>query len=351
MEGSFDVARALGGIFRAPDLWPVLPFGQAMHYNVLNDDVPHLVTTGPLSLPDLWFFDVMGLRDEAAAESIDPAALVRTLIGRDMPFEILHLFPWTVHNCLVERYGEGRAFLLGDAAHLQPPSGGFGMNGGVGDAVNFGWKLAAVLQGWGGDRLLDSYAVERRQFHERALRESAQNYADNRLLRDGLEDPTHGQAIRAELGEHIQRTKPKNFQSLGVSLGYRYEGSPITVPDGTPPTPFETTRYIPTARPGHRAPHWRQPDGRALADDFGSGFTLLCLGDDAGAAALEASAAPAGIPLRVLRHSEPELRELYDAGLVLIRPDLHVAWRADQPPEHPERLWDVLRGAGSPVPA
>ena len=350
MQGSLDIARALGGVFRAPGLWPALPFGQAMHYNVLNEDLPHLVTMGPLSLPDVWTFGIMGLRDGITPESIDAADLVRKLIGRDMPFELVHLAPWTVHNSLAERYRDGRVFLLGDAAHLQPPSGGFGMNGGVGDAVNFGWKLAAVLQGWGGHRLLDTYDLERRQFHERALQESAQNYEDNDLLRPGLEDPQRGEAIRRELGEHIQRTKPKNFQSLGVSLGYRYEDSPINVADGTPPTPFETTRYIPTARPGHRAPHWTLPNGSALFDQFGPGFTLLSTGVQAvDMQPLEQAAAELGAPLRTLRLPQPELLDVYQANLVLIRPDQHVAWRANEMPACPSQLWNVVRGQSSAV--
>ncbi|HEX6512948.1 MAG TPA: FAD-dependent monooxygenase [Chloroflexota bacterium] len=345
MEGALDIARAIGCVFRAPELWPAISFGRAMHYNVLNDDLPHLVTMGPISLPDTWSYGIMGLRDAVTPESIDAADLLRKLIGRDMPSEILHVGPWTVHNALAERYRDGRVFLLGDAAHLQPPSGGFGMNGGIGDAANFGWKLAAVLQGWGGEALLDSYDLERRQFHKRALQESAQNYEDNDLLRPGLEDPIRGEETRRELGVHIQRTKPKNFQSLGVSLGYRYEDSPINVSDGSPPTPYETTRYLPTARPGHRAPHWPLADGRALMDEFGHGFALLELGNsDPDVSSLRASASQRGIPLRVLRHCEPELRELYGANLMLVRPDLHVAWRSNEPPADPVALWDTVRG-------
>ena len=268
MDRSSDVKHALGGVFCAPTLWSTLVFEKAFHYNVLNDDLPSLAVVGPLHPPDAWFFDLMGVEP---AEALDPAEVIRNLIGRPIPFEIRHVMPWTVHNALAERYREARVFLLGDAAHLQSPSGGYGMNGGVGDAVNFGWKLAAVLQGWGGELLLDSYELERRQFHVRALAESIQNSEDNELLTPGLEDPIRGQSLREALAEKIQRIKPKNFQSLGVSLGYRYATSPVIVPDGTPTTPYETSRYIPTARPGHRAPHAWLPDGSALFDHFSQG--------------------------------------------------------------------------------
>ncbi|MGH7795101.1 MAG: FAD-dependent monooxygenase [Candidatus Binatia bacterium] len=342
MHRSSDVKHALGGVFRAPMLWPTLAFEKAFHYNVLNDHLPHLAVVGPLQPPDVWFFDLMGVDPNA----LDPGEVIRNVVGQPIPFELQHVAPWTVHNALAERYREARVFLLGDAAHLQSPTGGYGMNGGVGDAVNFGWKLAAVLQGWGGDHLLDSYEIERRQFHARALAESIQNSEDNDLVTPGLEDPLRGATLRAALGEKIQRTKPRNFQSLGVSLGYRYETSPVIVPDGTPPTPYETSRYIPTAHPGHRAPHAWLPDGTALFDHFGQGFTLLVLGPrEVDCSKLELAAGARGVPLTVLRRSESELRELYQASLVLIRPDQHVGCRSDAEPEEPSAVMDVLRGA------
>ena len=336
-----DVKQALGGVFRAPTLWSTLAFEKAFHYNVLNDDLPHLAVVGPLQPPDLWFFDLMGVDPNA----LDPKEVIRNVVGRSIPFELQHVAPWTVHNALAERYREGRVFLLGDAAHLQSPSGGYGMNGGVGDAVNFGWKLAAVIQGWGGKDLLDSYEIERRQFHTRALAETIQNSEDNELVTPGLEDPIRGETLRATLGERIRRTKPKNFQSLGISLGYRYENSPVILADDTPPTPYETSRYIPTAKPGHRIPHAWLSDGTALFDHFGQGFTLLVLGPrEVECSGLEQAACVRGIPLTVLRRSEPELRELCQASLVLIRPDQHVAWRSDAEPEDPDAVMDVLRG-------
>jgi hypothetical protein len=194
--------------------------------------------------------------------------------------------------------------------------------------------------------LLDSYEIERRQFHDRALAETIQNSEDNELVTPGLEDPIQGETLRAKLGDRIRRTKPKNFQSLGISLGYRYETSPVIVPDGTPPTPYETSRYIPTAKPGHRAPHAWLSDGTALFDHFGQGFTLLVLGSrEAECSKFKHAAGASGVSLTVLQRSEPELRELYQASLVLIRPDQHVAWRSDAEPEDPDTVIDVLRGA------
>jgi hypothetical protein len=194
--------------------------------------------------------------------------------------------------------------------------------------------------------LLDTYEIERRQFHVRALEESIRNAEDNELLTPGLEDPIDGPTLRQTLAERIQLTKPKNFQSLGVSLGYRYSTSPVILPDGTPPTQYETSRYIPTAQPGHRAPHAWLPDGTALFDHFGQGFTLLKLGStEADCSSFERAACERGVPLTVLPRSEPELRELYHSDLVLVRPDQHVGWRSDTKPENPAAVIDILRGA------
>jgi hypothetical protein len=220
------------------------------------------------------------------------------------------------------------------------------MNGGVGDAVNLGWKIAATLQAWGGAGLLDSYEHERRQFHIRALEETEKNYDANDLLRPGLEDPTEGTSRREALAAQIQRTKPQNFKSLGITLGYRYEGSPVVVSDGTPATAFETSVYIPTARPGHRAPHYRLPDGTALFDRFGVGFTLLVFGEP-DTADLEQAARTRGVPLTVLRLPGSDVRELYACEVALIRPDQHVAWRGNAPPWEPDRVWDRVLGRES----
>jgi 2-polyprenyl-6-methoxyphenol hydroxylase-like FAD-dependent oxidoreductase len=340
MNGSLAAKQALGGVFRAPTLWSNLVFEKAFHYNILNDDLPCLAVVGPLHPPDVWFFDLMGVDPN----TLDAGEIIRNLIGQPIPFELLHVAPWTIHNALAERYRDGRVFLLGDAAHLQSPSGGYGMNGGVGDAVNFGWKLAAVLQGWGGEDLLDSYETERRQFHVRALAESIQNSEDNELVTPGLEDPILGPARREILAEHIQKTKPKNFQSLGVSLGYRYETSPVIVSDGTPPTPFETSRYIPTAQPGHRAPHAWLADGRSTLDLFGDRLVLLSFGKDYPGGLVKATA-ERGVPLTVVAIEDSKIAELYGGRLVLVRPDGHVAWRADDEPGKPGALIDVVRGA------
>jgi hypothetical protein len=240
-------------------------------------------------------------------------------------------------------------FLVGDAAHQLIPTGGFGMNTGIGDACDLGWKLDAVHRGWAGERLLDSYEAERRPIGERNVAASADNAAE--LARHAapaalLDDTEQGRELRAAVGRLILERQRPEFESAGVQLGYRYDPSPLCVPDGTPPPPDDATTYVPCARPGSRAPHWRLPDGSALFDRFGRGFALLRLGAArAEVAPLERAARARGLPLVTLELADAGLRELYAADLVLVRPDQHVAWRGARLPEDALALVDRVRGA------
>ena len=182
------------------------------------------------------------------------------------------------HRLVADRYSRGRVFLAGDACHLHPPFGGFGMNMGIGDAVDLGWKLAARMAGWGGDLLLESYEHERRKVHERTINEALYNYGStaNQLVRPALEETgLIGEATRREVADIIQATKVREFKTLGVVLGMRYQDSPIIVPDGTDPPLDHFMLYVPSAHPGCLAPHLWLNDGSSLYDHFGEGFTLL----------------------------------------------------------------------------
>ena len=170
MEGGGAGANNYSIIFRSADLAARQVHGPAIMYWMVNDDVPALI--GPMDQHGLWFFMATKLADLEQAVA-DPAGLIRRGTGiADLEVEIIRGDPWTASSLVADRYSEGRVFLAGDACHLHPPFGGFGMNMGIGDAVDLGWKLAATLQGWGGRRLLGSYLSERRPVHERTIREA-----------------------------------------------------------------------------------------------------------------------------------------------------------------------------------
>ena len=236
---------------------------------------------------------------------------------------------------LADRYRDGRVFLAGDACHLHPPFGGFGMNMGVADAVDIGWKLAAVRQGWGGAALLDSYEAERRPVHNLVMDEAEGNHAvlAAQLFREGVEeDSARGETVRAEVAALIRETKAREFYALGVVLGLRYRGSPVIPDDGTEADWTMSRDYVPSAAPGSLAPHLWLEDGRSLYDLFGQGFTLLVMADGEGTDLDEAAAeaASTGTPLEIVRIVDPRLTSLYQASRALIRPDQFVAWRGDR---------------------
>ena len=341
--GTSDSRPNFGFVFRAPGLAERQPHGPAVQYWVLNPASPGLV--GRMDLKDLWWAGANGVSAESG--QADPHALIRGLVGAEIDAEILGTDPWTARMLLADRYRNGRVFLAGDAAHLNPPWGGHGFNTGIGDAVNIGWKLAAVLDGWGGERLLASYEAERRPIAERTIQEATANM---RVLAPELANPDLeaagpvGEQARHAAAAVIQAAKDREFHSLGIVLGYQYDASPVIVDDGTPLLP-ESQGYQPTARPGARLPHRWLPDGASLYDRLGSGFSLLRLGDDADGSTFMAAATDSRAPLTVLDLHDQPLEEIYGASLLLVRPDQHVAWRGtsmDRPTT--EAILDQIRG-------
>jgi len=330
MIGNYGLSRNYNTIFEAPGLAEAHPHGPAIMYWQLNQDVPSLI--GPMDQGDLWFFMPTGIPQGVRYSPEDVTDLIRRSTGIDLPYRVLSSDEWVASTLLADRYSQGRVFLVGDACHLHPPFGGYGMNMGVADSVDLGWKLAAVLQGWGSPSLLESYEFERRPAHEYVINEAAANHSlsPKQLARDGIEDQTaHGQAVRRTVGDLIAVQKRAEFYSLGVVLGYCYRGSPIIVDDGSQVEWYPNRDYLPSAIPGCLAPHHWFADGRSLYDLFGEGFTLLVLDhaarDEASLAA--AMALAAAIPMKILALDDPALQPLYQAPLVLIRPDQIVAWR------------------------
>jgi hypothetical protein len=226
------------------------------------------------------------------------------------------------------------------------------MNTGVGDAVDIGWKLAAVLQGWGGPHLLDSYTAERKPIAMINVNEAAEMRAsfDNQTPFSPAigEDSDEGKQLRDKAHAAIMRTRAKEFQhdSAGIELGYRYENSPICVSDGTPAPALDHGHYVPSTWPGARAPHVWLADGRSTLDLFGKGFTLLNLSRAvANTNTIGAAASRVGLPLQSIKIDEPKARETYERNFVLVRPDGHVAWRGDAVPAKADEIIDKLRGA------
>lgn len=327
MEGRFGLSHAYNIVFRAPGLAERHPHGPGIMYWQINPEAPGLI--GPMDRDDLWYFMPMRVPDAVRLDQAAAADLIRKATGIDLDYEVLSTDEWSASEFIADSYGSGPVFLVGDACHLHPPTGGYGMNMGISDSVDLGWKLTAVLQGWGGPQLLASYEAERRPVHRFVIDAALANFTSLalHLIRPALEEDTdEGAALRRELGESLLKGRLQEFRPLGVVLGYRYGASPITAhEDGPPPDP---RAYEPSSRPGAVAPHGWLADGRSLYDLFGEGFTLLAFGGaDFGTAQADAEAL--GVPLETVRIDEPKFAALYQRRLALIRPDQHVAWRGD----------------------
>ncbi len=332
MNGERDLGNFLNVIIKCPQLGQSKPEREAFIYWIVNPESPGAL--GQMDTGDLWAFMTVLRPGEEELTRPEIFNRLEAAVGRPVEAEIIAADYWTASRASAESYGGGRIFLAGDACHVHPPFGGYGMNMGISDAVDIGWKLAAVLQGWGGAGLLTSYEQERRPVHDVVMNEAVSNLAvqSQHLLHDKLEEnSSEGEFVRQRMGENILKAKAAEFHTLGIVLGVNYSGSPLVAPDGTKPPPLSTT-YIPSAHPGCLAPHLWLADGSSLYDHFGLGFTLLVIGDDPDdefISALQQAFADIKAPLRTIAPQDPRLHELYSAPLVLIRPDQHIAWRGE----------------------
>jgi 2-polyprenyl-6-methoxyphenol hydroxylase-like FAD-dependent oxidoreductase len=347
--GSEVLSRPVHMFFRSPDLFRKLGLRPGTFF--LTIDRGGLWANVRIIDPreGLWRLMVLDTPPDLDPNSIDCEAYLRRALGRKINVEWVGTSVWTRRGVVAERYSQGPVHLLGDAVHQLSPTGALGMNTGIADAVDLGWKLAAVLQGWGGGSLLASYDAERRPIGERNVRLATGYFEKHRDFERGveaIEDATaEGDEIRRRMGEQLMRDVARMFRTIGVQLGYRYDPLPICVPDGTPAPADEPEIYVPSARPGSRAPHVWLAGGRSTLDLFGQGFVLLRIG--AGAPRVSEfvqAATQAKLPLDVVTLNEPELLECYESPLVLVRPDGHVAWRGNQLPADVEALIDRVRG-------
>jgi 2-polyprenyl-6-methoxyphenol hydroxylase-like FAD-dependent oxidoreductase len=348
LRGEGGLAKKNQVFVHCPDLWKACPHPQGRMYHFVNDDQSIVSLQDSL---EHFVFHTNCFGDEAELR-----ALIAKTLGFDVEFEILATTEWTLHLLVAERYFDGRVFLAGDAVHLVIPTGGLGLNTGIADAADLGWKLAATIQGWGGPNLLPSYDVERRAAGLRVC--EASRYAALGLITwrqtarpDTGDDTPEGRGSKAALAYVAQREQRKSHEQVGTELGYRYESSPIVCSEDGPWPPDVREVYIPTARPGARLPHLWLADRSALHDRIGTGYTLIkCGATPPDTSAFEAAIRALGVPLEVVEIPEAAARELYRRDLLLLRPDLHVCWRGDVPPSDPTIIAQRVTGHGPAAP-
>jgi len=294
-------------------------------------------------LPDLY----------PGIEDADPKDVLYKILGCEFDCEVLVSNRWYPQLALADNFGSGRVWLAGDAVRQVIPTGGYGMNTGIGDAMALGWVLAANVDGWAGSSLFAAYEVERRHVAARNRLASgthaAVRYQISRanpgeiLFQQGAE----ADAARASFGDYIRELGNLENEAWGIECGYRYDDSPIICHEGGQAPPYEWEYYEPTTWPGGRAPNVFMSDGKPLFDVLGTGMTLLNFSDASSETLVEAADA-AGVPLKVINLNDDHVARLYEKALVLVRPDQHVAWRADQQPSSVEEaagIFNRIRGA------
>lgn len=347
LSGRGHAVQNLQVVFRAPGLGAAHPQGRAVQYWVVNPEIHGLM--GLLNPYDTWWAILIGAPSDPSRQWVEQA--LYTMIGSERPLDVVTVDPWQARMLVAETYRSGSCFLLGDAAHLNPPWGGFGANTGIGDAVDLGWKLGAHFGGWAGSHLLDHYEHERRPIAQRAIAEAERNMSvlpPELSHPDMTRDDVEGKAARAAVAHRIRQSKMAEMYTVGFVLGTNYTGSSLVCPDDGPNPKSETSIYRPSAAPGARLPHhWLAP-WHSLYDELGKGMTLLEIGAPPTARAWKVEAERRGTPLRSFRLNRPDLRHVYGADYLLIRPDQHVAWRGNCAPNDIPRVLDRVRGCYPP---
>ena len=346
LHGEGDLLRLRQALYRCDELFERLPLGegpgQGRHYHVADDQATFLIMQDSTRH---WTLHAVVDSDEQMASQFE-----RT-VGVPVDYEMLYVGEWRQNLLLADRYRDGRVFLAGDSAHLMIPTGGLGMNTGVGDAVDLAWKLAATLQGWGGPDLIESYEIERRQVGERNV--GASRYASlgrrkwRAQFRPNIREATPaGEATRDNLVRIADVEQRKTNEMIGAELGYRYIGSPIVWPERDGPE-ASLRDYVPTTWPGARLPHVWLDNGTPVQDAVGDGFTILRLGTGvADARGLANALRLKGAPVTELAIRSDVARAVYGFDLILVRPDLHVVWRGNAAPGDPARIADIVTGHG-----
>jgi hypothetical protein len=290
--------------------------------------------------------------DEPDFDSVDRDACIRTILGVDAGFkyDIISKEDWYGRRLIADRFRDRCAFIAGDASHIWVPYAGYGMNAGIADAMNLSWLLAAHLNGWAPAAILDAYEAERWPITSQVSR-FAMSHAEAEIRRRGavpdeIEDASEqGEQARREVGRLTYEINVQQYACEGLNFGTYYDRSPIIAYDGSEHPAYTMSSYTPSTVPGCRTPHLWCEGGKSLYDAMGPEFTLLRFDAAVDVTALELAARNRGVPLRVLDVARPADAVFDGSGLVLSRPDQHVAWRGDRLPADPLALIDRVRGA------
>ena len=352
LEGTAVIQRVQSTYIRAPQLAALIPGQPAWCYYSVNPR--RCGTMFTIDDGQTWLVHNHLNPDEPEFDSVDRDWSIRQIlgVGPDFQYEVISKEDWVGRRLVANRFRDRHVFLAGDAAHLWVPYAGYGMNAGIADAINLSWLLAARINGWGDEAILDAYEAERQPITEQvsqfAMEHAAKMIKARRAVPPDIEEASpEGAAIRAAMGREAYELNVQQFCCAGLNFGYYYSGSPILAqdPHETPPA-YSMGGFTESTVPGCRAPHFWLADGRSLYDAFGPGYTLLRFDPKLDVSQLVAAAQDRKMPLTVVDVQAQKVSQAYRHKLVLCRCDQHVAWRADAAPANAAALVELLRGAG-----
>jgi 2-polyprenyl-6-methoxyphenol hydroxylase-like FAD-dependent oxidoreductase len=351
-EGTPVIQRVQSTYIRAPKLRALLPGKPAWSYYSVNPR--RCGTMFAIDGLETWLVHNHLNPHEEEFEAVDRDWSIRNILGVDDAFEyeVISKEDWVGRRLVADRFRDRRVFIAGDAAHLWVPYAGYGMNAGIADALNLSWLLGAVLQGWGGERMLDAYEAERQPITQQvsnfAMDHAAKMIKARSAVPANIEaDDADGRAERERIGHESYELNVQQFCCAGLNFGYFYQGSNIIVADSEAPPAYTMGTFTESTVPGCRAPHFWLADGRSLYDAFGRGYTLLRFDAAVPIDPLVSAAEARGMSLCVLDLSGMQAPAAYRHKLVLCRDDQHVAWRGDAVPAGAAALVDLLCGGPS----
>lgn len=351
LEGTAVIQRVQSTYIRAPGLKALIPGKPAWSCYSVNPR--RCGTTFAIDGETTWLVHNHLHAEEPEFDSVDRDRSIREIlgVGDDFHYDIISKEDWVGRRLVANRFRDRRVFIAGDAAHLWVPYAGYGMNAGIADAIHLSWLLAARLQGWADEGVLDAYEAERQPITEQvsnfAMDHAQKMIRARRAVPPNIEAAdADGAAARALVGQESYELNVQQFCCAGLNFGYFYSGSPIIVSDDEAPPAYTMGDFTPSTVPGCRAPHLWLADGRSLYDAFGPGYTLLRLRTGVDVGPLVDAARARHMPLAVLDvQPRDPLPEAYRHALVLCRADQHVVWRGDRLPADPAALVAVLCGA------
>lgn len=344
LRGESNILQFRQALFRCDELFDRLPLGngpgRGRHYHVADDQATFLIMQDSTLHWSLH---------STVNTDIEMKSQFEKTIGVPVRYEMLSSGPWRQNLMLANRYRSGRVFIAGDAAHLVIPTGGLGMNSGVGDAIDLSWKLAATIQGWGGPSLLSSYELERRQIGDRNIGASRYASIGRRKWRSLWTAELHDDTPAGKLARDVFiRTadieQRKTNEMIGAELGYRYVDSPIICDlPGGPEHLFR--EYRPSTWPGARLPNVWLDNGDPVQDRIQDGYSILRLGNTkSDTSRLDDAFRSRNAPISTIDIPDRVARDVYGFDIIVLRPDLHIVWRGHSAPDNPDEIADIATG-------